>query len=33
MKQELDGGLAIVLASHEPALLEAIGAKQIRLGA
>ena len=33
LKQELDGGLAIVLASHEPALLEAIGAKQIRLGA
>ena len=25
-------GLAIVLASHEPSLLEAIGARQIRLG-
>lgn len=33
LKQEVDGGLAIVLASHEPTLLEAIGAKQIRLGA
>lgn len=33
LKQEIDGGLAIVLASHEPSLLEAIGAKQIRLGA
>lgn len=33
LKQEVEGGLAIVLASHEPTLLEAIGAKQIRLGA
>ena len=32
-KQELAGGLAIVLASHEPTLLEAIGARQLRLGA
>ncbi|QXT62234.1 ABC transporter ATP-binding protein [Tessaracoccus palaemonis] len=33
LKQELAGGLAIVLASHEPTLLEAIGARQLRLGA
>lgn len=33
LKAELAGGLAIVLASHEPSLLEAIGARQIRLGA
>lgn len=33
LKQELEGGLAIVLASHEPRLLEAIGARQLRLGA
>ena len=33
LKQEIDGGLAIVLASHEPSLLEAIGARQMRLGA
>ena len=33
LKAELEGGLAIVLASHEPALLQAIGAKQLRLGA
>ena len=32
LKQEIDGGLAIVLASHEPSLLEAIGARQMRLG-
>ena len=32
LKAEIDGGLAIVLASHEPSLLEAIGARQIRLG-
>ena len=32
LKQEIDGGLAIVLASHEPRLLEAIGARQMRLG-
>ncbi|GAA4908542.1 ABC transporter ATP-binding protein [Tessaracoccus lubricantis] len=33
LKADLDGGLAIVLASHEPSLLEAIGARTIRLGA
>jgi ABC-type multidrug transport system ATPase subunit len=33
LKQEIEGGLAIVLASHEPSLLEAIGARQMRLGA
>ena len=32
LKADLAGGLAIVLASHEPALLEAIGARSIRLG-
>ena len=32
LKQEIEGGLAIVLASHEPSLLEAIGARQMRLG-
>ncbi|SDY25944.1 ABC transporter ATP-binding protein [Tessaracoccus flavus] len=32
LKSDLAGGLAIVLASHEPALLEAIGARTIRLG-
>ena len=32
LKSDLAGGLAIVLASHEPALLEAIGARSIRLG-
>ncbi|VEP41166.1 MULTISPECIES: heme ABC exporter ATP-binding protein CcmA [Tessaracoccus] len=31
LKAELDGGLAIVLASHEPALLQAIGARELRL--
>ena len=33
LKSDLEGGLAIVLASHEPRLLEAIGAREIRLGA
>ena len=33
LKADLAGGLAIVLASHEPSLLEAIGAREIRLGA
>lgn len=33
LKSDLAGGLAIVLASHEPSLLEAIGAREIRLGA
>lgn len=33
LKSDLAGGLAIVLASHEPSLLEAIGARSIRLGA
>ncbi|HJE51186.1 MAG TPA: ABC transporter ATP-binding protein [Tessaracoccus flavescens] len=32
LKSDLAGGLAIVLASHEPSLLEAIGARSIRLG-
>ncbi|MFT3887589.1 MAG: ABC transporter ATP-binding protein [Arachnia sp.] len=32
LKAEIDNGLAIVLASHEPSLLEAIGARQMRLG-
>lgn len=32
LKSDLTGGLAIVLASHEPALLDAIGARSIRLG-
>ncbi len=31
-KSDLADGLAIVLASHEPALLEAIGAREVRLG-
>lgn len=33
LKSDLADGLAIVLASHEPALLEAIGAREVRLGA
>ena len=33
LKSDLADGLAIVLASHEPSLLEAIGARTIRLGA
>ncbi|MBB1483842.1 ABC transporter ATP-binding protein [Tessaracoccus sp. MC1865] len=32
LKADIAGGLAIVLASHEPSLLEAIGARTIRLG-
>lgn len=32
LREELDGGLAIVLASHEPALLKAINAREVRLG-
>ena len=31
LKQEIDGGLAIVLASHEPSLIKAIGAREVRL--
>jgi heme ABC exporter ATP-binding subunit CcmA len=31
LKTELAGGLAIVLASHEPSLLQAIGARELRL--
>ncbi len=31
LKQELAGGLAIVMASHEPSLLDAIGARVLRL--
>jgi ABC-2 type transport system ATP-binding protein len=31
LKAELAGGLAIVLASHEPSLLQAIGARELRL--
>ncbi len=31
LKEELADGLAVVLASHEPSLLEAIGARQVRL--
>lgn len=33
LKEDLDDGLAIVLASHEPSLLEAIGARVVRVGA
>lgn len=33
LKEDLDDGLAIVLASHEPTLLEAIGARVVRVGA
>lgn len=32
LKEELRDGLAIVLASHEPSLLAAIGAREVRLG-
>ncbi len=32
LKSDLADGLAIVLASHEPSLLEAIGAREVRLG-
>lgn len=32
LKEEMKDGLAIVLASHEPSLLEAIGAREVRLG-
>ncbi len=32
LKEELKDGLAIVLASHEPTLLAAIGAREVRLG-
>ena len=33
LKSDLADGLAVVLASHEPALLDAIGAREVRLGA
>ncbi len=33
LKSDLADGLAIVLASHEPALLDAIGVREVRLGA
>lgn len=33
LKADLKEGLAVVLASHEPSLLEAIGAREVRLGA
>lgn len=33
LRQDLDEGLAVVLASHEPALLKAIGAREVRLEA
>lgn len=33
LKQDLQEGLAIVLASHEPSLIEAIGAREVRLTA
>lgn len=33
LREELDNGLALVLASHEPRLLEAIGARIVRVGA
>lgn len=33
LKQDLQEGLAIVLASHEPSLIEAIGAREVRLAA
>lgn len=32
LRSDLADGLAVVLASHEPALLEAIGAREVRLG-
>lgn len=32
LKSDLADGLAIVVASHEPSLLEAIGAREVRLG-
>ena len=32
LKEEMKDGLAIVLASHEPSLLKAIGAREVRLG-
>lgn len=33
LREDLDHGLALVLASHEPSLLEAIGARVVRVGA
>lgn len=33
LKAEIADGLAVVLASHEPSLLAAIGAREVRLGA
>lgn len=33
LRSELNDGLAIVLASHEPVLLQAINAREVRLGA
>ncbi|MDO5094806.1 MAG: ATP-binding cassette domain-containing protein, partial [Propionibacteriaceae bacterium] len=33
LREELQDGLAIVLASHEPSLLAAIGAREVQLGA
>ena len=32
LKHELAKGLAIVMASHEPALVNALGARVVRLG-
>lgn len=33
LKDDMRDGLAVVLASHEPSLVEAIGAREVRLGA
>ena len=33
LKQEKEAGLAIVMASHEPSLVEAVGARTVRVGA
>ncbi len=33
LKEEKDAGLAIVMASHEPSLVEAVGARIVRVGA
>ena len=32
LKEDMRDGLAVVLASHEPSLVEAIGAREVRLG-
>lgn len=32
MKHEVSKGLAVVMASHEPSLVEAVGARLVRVG-